>query len=112
MNKRIIVLLGCTLILMLSACVQQLLRVPERYLTIQRAIDRAIDGDVIIVSPGTYKENIDFKGKNLTVQSSNPDDPDIVASTIIDGGGKGSVVTFQSGETREAADSFVPLIGL
>lgn len=70
--------------------------------TIQEAIDEAQDGDEIVVSPGTYYENIDFRGKNITLRSENPGDPSVIASTIIDGGGKGSVVTFQSGETSQA----------
>jgi serine/threonine protein kinase len=37
--------------------------VPGDYSKIQNAIDSAINGDVIIVEEGTYKENIDFKGK-------------------------------------------------
>ncbi len=78
------------------------LLVPEEYSTIQGAIDAAEEGDVIIVSPGTYTENIDFIGKDITVRSSDPEDPKVVDATIIDGGGKGSVVIFQSGETAEA----------
>lgn len=78
------------------------LLVPESYPSIQMAIDSAEDGDVIVVSSGRYSESIDFLGKNITLRSTNPDDPDVVAATIIIGDGGGSVVTFQSGETSEA----------
>ncbi len=74
------------------------LLVPANYTTIQQAIDRSADGDTIWVSPGTYNENIDFKGKNVEVWSTSG-----AASTIIDGGDAGSVVTFNSGETDAAA---------
>jgi parallel beta-helix repeat protein len=73
------------------------------YDTIQAALDDADTGDTIEVSPGTYYENINFLGKNITLRSTDTDDPSVVESTIIDGGGKnGSVVTFASGETAQA----------
>ena len=76
--------------------------VPVGYLTIQDAIDASSpDGDIIVVSAGTYYENIDFNGKNITLRSTDPDDWDVVESTIIDGGGNGSVVTFSGTESVE-----------
>ena len=72
------------------------------YNTIQAAIDDADSGDTVEVSPGTYYENINFSGKNITLRSTDPNDLSVVVSTIIDGGGNGSVVTFQSGETAQA----------
>jgi len=70
------------------------------YTKIQDAIDNANNGDEIIVSQGTYTENIDFKGKNITLRSTNPKDPDIVANTIIDGNLAGPVVTFKGTENE------------
>lgn len=75
------------------------IRVPQNYKTIQQAIDAATTGDVVIVSPGTYVENISFKGKNIVLRSANPTDSATVAATIIDGNQKGSVVTFAGTET-------------
>ena len=72
------------------------------YDTIQAALDDADNNNSIEVSEGIYNENINFNGKNITLLSTNPNDPDVVASTIIDGGENGSVVTFAGGETSQA----------
>ncbi len=61
---------------------------PAEFSNIQAAIDDANDGDIIIVNPGTYtgdgNRDIDFKGKAITVRSTDPNNPNIVAATIID----------------------------
>jgi parallel beta-helix repeat protein len=67
--------------------------VPDNQPTIQAAIDSAAAGDVIVVRPGTYSENIDFGGKGVTVTSELGADV-----TVIDGGQAGSVVTFANSE--------------
>src|SRR5438132_13793840 len=72
---------------------QQTLHVPADQPTIQAAINAASNGDTVLVSPGIYVENINFNGKAITVTSSGG--PSV---TIIDGGQRGSVVTFFSGE--------------
>ncbi|MGA1871118.1 MAG: choice-of-anchor Q domain-containing protein [bacterium] len=41
----------------------------HRYSTIQEAIDKALQGDTILVYPGEYRENISFKGKAITVRA-------------------------------------------
>ena len=75
----------------------------KTYGYIQHAIDDANAGDEIVVSSliSQYNEEIDFKGKNLTLRSTDPNDPAVVAATVINGGARGTVVTFSSGEVAD-----------
>lgn len=61
--------------------------VPIEYLTIQAAIEAAEDGDHVIIHPGRYSGNgncsISFPGKDITLRSVDPSDPEIVSSTVI-----------------------------
>jgi len=98
-----LILFQCTGIL--SATI---INIPNDYLTIQQGINSSQDADTVLVQPGTYVENINFNGKNITVGSmflTNPD-TSYISQTIIDGDSCGSVVTFESGE-----DSTAVLIG-
>lgn len=78
----------------------QTIHVPADAPTIQEAINAAQNGYTVLVSPGTYNENIDFKGKSITVTSGATSFAG-AASTIIQGVG-GPVVTFATGETASA----------
>jgi len=60
--------------------------------TIQTAIDEATTGNEIMVLPGIYIEAINFGGMAITLRSSDPNDPNIVAATVIDGTGHYHVV--------------------
>ena len=44
--------------------------VPHDYPTIQQAIDAASDGCTILVSAGTYTENINFHGKAIRLKGA------------------------------------------
>ena len=71
------------------------LLVPEEYPTIQEAINAADDGEIVLVSPGTYIENLELAGKNITLASHflNTRDFSHIEQTIVDGGGKDFVVS-------------------
>jgi hypothetical protein len=83
----------------LALCVttqaQRSTRIPADVLTIQSAIDAASDGDTLLVAPGTYFENLNLRGKAITLQSTGG--PSV---TILDGRNRAPVVTFSSRETR------------
>ena len=82
------------------------------FMSIQSAIDSAQDGDVIMVPPGTYFENLNLKGKNITLTSADPEDPEIVNATIINGGGKDAVIRVESGETGAVITGFTITNGI
>jgi len=50
---------------------EETINVPADYPTIQEAVDAANPGDTIIVTDGTYTENIDVNKNNLTIKSEN-----------------------------------------
>jgi hypothetical protein len=72
------------------------------YASIQAAINDAVNGDVIEVPPGTYHENIDLLGKEITLRSQSPDPNDTILTGLFTDATqvKGSVVLCISGETN------------
>src|SRR4051812_19029036 len=69
------------------------IRVPADQPSIQQAINVAANGDLILVSPGTYFERINYNGKAIAIQSVAG-----AKQTIIDGTFGGTVVTLTHGE--------------
>lgn len=78
------------------------------FATIQHALDASLDGDTVIVLPGAYRENVDFKGKSIALgsrylQTRNEDD---ILLTVIDGGRHGHTVSFGSGQSTPRLAGF------
>ncbi len=106
-------ILRFTAILILFATAQQtqatIINVPADSTTIQAAINGTSHGDTVLVQPGTYFENINFNGKNITVASLFllTQDTAYISQTVIDGGQNGSAVIIENNEDANAR-----LIGL
>ncbi|MDI9404171.1 MAG: hypothetical protein QM516_09890, partial [Limnohabitans sp.] len=71
------------------------LHVPADHATIQAAINASVNGDTVIVAPGTYSELVRFNGKAITLRSESG-----AGNTIIDGGALGTTVKFVNAETN------------
>ncbi|MHC4499632.1 MAG: right-handed parallel beta-helix repeat-containing protein, partial [Planctomycetota bacterium] len=66
---------------------------------LRNAVEAARNGDTLIVEKDyVYNGDINLQGKEIAIVSSMPDNPDIVAATVIDCGGGGRAFTFNSGE--------------
>ncbi len=78
------------------------------YTVIQNAVDYSMDGDTVLVYPGTYYENIDLTGKGIVLASTwllfQADS--LIDQTIIDGNQAGCCILSTSG------DSLAQLTGL
>ena len=58
------------------------IRVPADQPTIQAAVDAAVPGDLVLISPGTYKETVTIEKPNLVLRGLDR------AGVVIDGEGK------------------------
>jgi hypothetical protein len=67
------------------------------FATIQVGINASSDGQSVLVGAGTYVENINYNGKNISILGAHRE------TTIIDGDSSGSVVRFEAGEDSTAS---------
>lgn len=68
----------------------------QPYTTIQSAINASVNGDMVLVHPGRYYENVVLASKIITLCSleATTNDSTYISSTIIDGNNAGSCIRF------------------
>jgi hemolysin type calcium-binding protein len=62
----------------------------QTYATIQEAVDAAVNGDIVLVSAGTFREQVTVSDKNITIQGAG------AGQTIIESPAAASLVTHAS----------------
>jgi hypothetical protein len=69
-------------------------QIPADYPSIQEGINAAMDGDSVIVAPGTWYENLSISGKNIILGSwfLTTGDSTYISETILDGNHSGRVL--------------------
>ncbi|HSV99134.1 MAG TPA: right-handed parallel beta-helix repeat-containing protein [Sedimentisphaerales bacterium] len=80
-----------------------------RYNYIRHALQDAEDGDVIVATPGVYRETVSFAGKAVILRSEDPNDPNVVATTILHGGSV--AVSFTAGEGPDSVLAGLTITG-
>ena len=101
MQARIILAVLSLLILCAVPAFSATIHVPADQPTIQAGINVALDGDLVLVAPGTYLENIEIGGRQITVEGEQGADV-----TVIDGNQTGSVVRFMDSSGDSILDGF------
>lgn len=91
------------------------IHVPHDFRTIQRAIEAAVDGDEILVQPGTYREDIMIANKSVTISSlykTNHDEQYIDKTIILSASGGSTIRIIGDSDTRPHLVGFTVTGGL
>jgi len=110
MNK-IFILITAYLVFVVLTVSATIINIPADLSSIQMGINASLDGDTVLVHPGTYSENINFNGHNIVLGSLyiTTGDTLYIDSTVVDGGLSGSVVIFENDEDSTAVITGITL---
>ena len=99
MNRKLIGIITIVMMAYALPAFAAIINIPADYLTIQEGINSSADGDTVLVQPGTYVENINFNGHNITLGSLFLTTGEIsyISETFIDGDSTASVIRFFGG---------------
>ena len=100
-------IIGGLILFIVNPSFSAIINVPDDYSTIQAGINAAVNGDTVLVAPGTYTENIDINGKNIVVTSLFGADSTTIQASNTDI----AVVSFISNEPKGAAISGFTIAG-
>ncbi|MCI0616725.1 T9SS type A sorting domain-containing protein [bacterium] len=101
MRRFKVVFIACIISFCWGKALAEIIRVPQDQPTIQSAIKAASSGDTVLVSPGVYRENINFMGKDIVVGSLflTAGKKNYITETVIQAD-SGSVITFVPAKTK------------
>jgi hypothetical protein len=107
MAKKNITTIACFFVVLIAnSALGTVHNVPQEYDNIQDAINACQDLDTVVIAPGIYKgsgnRNINFKGKAITVRSTDPNNSQIISETVIDCEGQGRGFVFYTGEKADS----------
>ncbi|MHC4642475.1 MAG: right-handed parallel beta-helix repeat-containing protein, partial [Planctomycetota bacterium] len=107
-EKKKITTIACFIVVLMTSPVLGTIRyVPKEYANIQDAINACQNLDTVVIEPGKYvgpgNREINFRGKAITVRSTDPASSQIIKDTIIDCEGQGRGFVFNMGEKTDSA---------
>ena len=85
MNRLAVLITTCMAAMLLASCgsgssESRTLLVPESYPTIQDAVDKAKPGDLVLISPGVYRERVKVDQEQIVIRGTDRND------VVLDGG--------------------------
>jgi predicted outer membrane repeat protein len=115
--KRIFVLLALAQLISFAA-EARILHIPADYSSIQAGITASVNGDTILVEQGTYRENINFSSKSISVLSASGPDVTTIQSlnsgtpvVTITGHSELAGFTIRNGNTPNSAGGGIKVSG-